>query len=199
MLSRCQQIKLTRAENYVIITNRRVSWGKNCVETLTGLMRQKAYEIKAKKPSRDFTRKRKTTFAELIYFMLGMVKGSSQNALERFFPRIGKAYIPMSRQAFSAARQKVKGEALKELFQADATGSYLEEWERRRGVKYPRQSRGIAKVFRLTVVDGSFIQPHSEPELVQYYGGHGGFIREKDLLKGREGWARLGKERQKVG
>jgi hypothetical protein len=36
------------------------------------------------------------TFAELMYFMLGMVKESSQNARARFFQRAGKADIPMS-------------------------------------------------------------------------------------------------------
>jgi hypothetical protein len=39
--------------------------------------------------------------------MLSLVKESSQNALERFFPKIKEA-VHMSRQAFSLARQKVK-------------------------------------------------------------------------------------------
>jgi hypothetical protein len=34
-------------------------------------------------------------FADLIYFMLNMVKESAQNALARFFQRAGKADIPM--------------------------------------------------------------------------------------------------------
>jgi hypothetical protein len=65
--------------------------------------------MRAKKRKQDFTRKRKMTFKELIYFMLGMVKESSQNALERFFPKVGKEHIHMSQQAFSAARQKIHG------------------------------------------------------------------------------------------
>jgi hypothetical protein len=52
--------------------------------------------------------------------MLGMVKESSQNALERFFPKIKSdlrsAAAHMSQQAFSLARQKVKWEAFEELF-----------------------------------------------------------------------------------
>jgi hypothetical protein len=32
-------------------------------------------------------------FTELLYFMLGMVKDSTQNALSRFFQRAGKADI----------------------------------------------------------------------------------------------------------
>jgi hypothetical protein len=116
--------------------------------------------MRAKKREQDFTRKRKMTFAELIYFMLGMVKESSQNALSRFFPRIGKGHIHMSQQAFSAARQKIKWEALQELFQASVAGSYHEEWERWCG-------------FRVMAVDGSFIQLPSDPELAAYYGGLG--------------------------
>jgi hypothetical protein len=108
------------------------------------------------------------TFAGLIYFMLGMVKASSQNALKRFFPRAGKAYIRMSQQAFSAARQKINRtesprEALGELFQAGARGSYREGRKEWRG-------------YRLLAVDGSFIQLPADPGLPEYYGGlgHGG-------------------------
>jgi hypothetical protein len=48
-------------------------------------------------------------FKKLMWFMLNMVKESSQNALERFFPKIKEA-IHMTQQAFSLARQKVKAE-----------------------------------------------------------------------------------------
>ncbi|MDR2786140.1 MAG: hypothetical protein LBB83_09535, partial [Treponema sp.] len=64
----------------------------------------------------------------------------------------------LSKQAFSAARQKIKWEALQGLFQAIVIGSYHEEWEKRRG-------------FRLMAVDGSFIQLPSDPQLIAYYGG----------------------------
>jgi hypothetical protein len=124
------------------------------------LVNNLAFKRRAKKREQDFTRKRKMTFTELIYFMLGLVKESSQNARSRFFQRAGKGHIHISQQAFSAARQKIKWEALQELFQASVTGSYQEEWERWRG-------------FRVMAVDGSFIQLPSDPELVAYYGGLG--------------------------
>jgi hypothetical protein len=54
-------------------------------------------------------------FKKLMWFMLSMVKENSQNALERFFPKIKEA-TRMSQQAFSLARQKVKREAFRELF-----------------------------------------------------------------------------------
>jgi hypothetical protein len=42
-------------------------------------------------------------------FMPGIVKETSQNVLERFFPKL-KETVHMSQQAFSQARQKVKAE-----------------------------------------------------------------------------------------
>ena len=66
------------------------------------------YEARSKKREQDFSRKRKMTFKKLIWFMLNMVNESSQNALERFFPKIKEA-VHMSQQAFSLARKKVNG------------------------------------------------------------------------------------------
>ena len=65
-------------------------------------------------------------FGEIICFMLGMAKESTQNALERVFPQLQKESLAMSRQAFSAARQKIKWEAFEELFQASVSGPYQE-------------------------------------------------------------------------
>jgi hypothetical protein len=89
-----------------------------------------------------------------------MAKASTQNALERFFPQVGKEAFHMSQQAFSAARQKIKWEAFEQLFQTSVSGSYEEECTNWRG-------------FRVLVIDGSFIQLPSEPELLKYYGGLG--------------------------
>ena len=100
------------------------------------------------------------TFAELMYFMLGMVKDSTQNAPARFFQRAGKDDIHMSQQAFSKARQKIKWEALEEMFQTSVDGSYNEEWVRWKG-------------FRLLAADGSFIRLPSDAALLEYCGGLG--------------------------
>ena len=100
------------------------------------------------------------TFTEIIYFMLSMVKESTQNALERVFPQLKKENLYMSQQAFSAARQKIKWEAFEELFQTSVKGSYQEKWETWRG-------------YRVMAVDGSFIRLPSDAVLVEYYGGLG--------------------------
>jgi hypothetical protein len=123
-------------------------------------MKQKSYEQRSKKREQDFTRKRKMTFIEIIYFMLSMVKESTQNALERVFEQLQKEDIQISQQAFSAARQKIKWEAFEELFQTSVVGSYQEEWKLWRG-------------YRVMAIDGSFVQLPSDAALVKYFGGLG--------------------------
>ena len=98
-------------------------------------------------------------FKKLIWFMLGMVKESSQNALERFFPKIKEA-VHMSQQAFSLARQKVRWEAFLELFQASVRGSYNEKLKDWRG-------------YLLMAVDSSHIALPRDTELKAYYGACG--------------------------
>jgi hypothetical protein len=100
-------------------------------------------------------------FKKLIWFILSLVKASSQNALERFFPRIKEA-VHMSQQAFSLARQKVKVEAFVELFHASVRGSYNEELKAWRG-------------YLPLATDGSHIALPPDAALREYYGatGHG--------------------------
>jgi len=56
--------------------------------------------------------------------MLSMIKESSQNALERYFRKIGEG-IYMSQQAFSLARQKIKWQAFRVLFDATVNNRYM--------------------------------------------------------------------------
>ncbi|MDR0628341.1 MAG: hypothetical protein LBG24_01600 [Treponema sp.] len=80
------------------------------------LLEKPEYENRSKKRKQDFSRNRKMPFKKLMYFMLGMVKESSQNALERFFPKLKEA-VRMSQQAFSLARQNPQGYKQGTLFQ----------------------------------------------------------------------------------
>jgi hypothetical protein len=72
-----------------------------------------AYKERSRKKPADFTRKRKMGFKELVYFLLSMINESSQNALERYFPRIGEEEQTMTQQSFSVVRQKLKWEAIR--------------------------------------------------------------------------------------
>jgi hypothetical protein len=98
-------------------------------------------------------------FKKLIWFMLSMVKESSQNALERFFPKIQEA-THLSQQAFSQARQKVKWEAFQELFQASVQGSYNERVQDFRG-------------YLVMAIDSSHIALPRDAALREYYGAVG--------------------------
>jgi hypothetical protein len=55
-----------------------------------------------RKREQDFSRGRKMPFKKLMWFMPGMVKESSQNATERFFPKIKEA-VHMTQQVFGLA------------------------------------------------------------------------------------------------
>jgi hypothetical protein len=117
------------------------------------------YESRSKKQRQDFSRNRKMPFKKLMWFMLNLVKESSQNALERFFPKIKEA-THMSQQAFSLARQKVKWEAFRELFQASVQGSYNETIKEWRG-------------YLLQAIDSSHIILPPDAALREYYGAVG--------------------------
>jgi hypothetical protein len=62
-------------------------------------------------------------FKKLIYFLLSMIKESSQNALERYFGKLGEA-VHMSQQAFSEARKKLRWQAFRELFESTVEATY---------------------------------------------------------------------------
>jgi len=94
--------------------------------------------------------------------MLSMVKESSQNALERYFNKIGEDTY-MSQQAFSLARQKIKWEAFLHLFVFTVNTHYrlykdeLKRW----------------KGFRIFGVDGSKLSLPNDAPLREYFGTSG--------------------------
>jgi len=96
------------------------------------------------------------TFGEIISLMLGMAGESAQNAIER----MGKPGEHMIRQAFSAARRKIRWEALEELFRASVEGSLNEEMRLWRG-------------FRLMAIDGTFLGLPSDAVLPEHFAGLG--------------------------
>jgi hypothetical protein len=98
-------------------------------------------------------------FKKLIYFLLSMIKESSQNALERYFGKIG-LNIHMSQQAFSEARQKLKWEAFRQMFEVTVEASCRGEIKRWHG-------------FRLLAIDGSKLNLPNDPKLREYFGTSG--------------------------
>jgi DNA-dependent RNA polymerase auxiliary subunit epsilon len=101
-------------------------------------------------------------FKKLFYFMLGMIKESSQNALERFFAKTGED-IHMTQQAFSLARQKIKWQAFRIVFVFTVNTYYLE-------YKKDMQRWNGMRVF---AVDGSQMALPNDKPLRKYFGTSG--------------------------
>lgn len=97
----------------------------------------------SKENSHDFTRNRKMPFPKLIQFMLTRTKGSTQNALEKFFDKLGEDVF-MTQQAFSEARNKIKVSAFSTLFYMTAGLAYEGYYDTYRG-------------YRVLAIDGSKI------------------------------------------
>jgi len=97
-----------------------------------------------------------------MFFLLSMVKKSSQNALEYFFDKIGEDTF-MSQQAFSLARQKIKWQAFWDLFVLAVNTHYriykdkIKRW----------------KGFRIFAIDGSKQSLPNDPPLREYFGSSG--------------------------
>jgi len=159
--------------------------GKNCIEALIGLVQQKGYEQRSKKREQDFTRKRKMTFSEIIYFMLSIVKESTQNALERVFPHLQKENLGMNQQALSLARQKIKGEAFEELFQTRVNGSYQMD-------RYNRGDRELI-IFDRGYPSHKLIKSLSDKAIAYVMRVQQGFIWKQDREGMQDGWVLLGK------
>jgi hypothetical protein len=122
----------------------------------------KGFQDRSKKRPQDFTRERKMGFKGLIYFFLNMIKESSQNALERYFDKNGQDTF-MSQQAFSLARQKIKWEAFRELYDLTVNASYK---------NYPDEIKRWNGL-RIHATDGSIVLLPSDQPLRTYFGTTG--------------------------
>ena len=101
-------------------------------------------------------------FIKLMCFMLSMVNESSQNAIERFFMKIGEGGH-MTQQAFSLARKKIKWQAFRMLFDYGVNVHYVnyaEEILRWKG-------------YRIYAIDGSKLALPNDAALRKYFGTSG--------------------------
>jgi hypothetical protein len=75
-----------------------------------------------KQSEKDFTRKRVLTFAKVVVLMMSGHKFSLQNAVNKFFSRLGTVFSTVSDSAYCQAKQKIKAEVfihLNEFLTAD--------------------------------------------------------------------------------
>lgn len=114
----------------------------------------------ARKSFRDFTRKRKMPFNQLMLFMINMVKSSIQTCLDRYYERNGQEDMHMTQQSFSEAREKIKWEAFQLLFSAIRDEVYTGYYDTWHG-------------YRVSAIDGSKIQLPDDPALRVHFGTTG--------------------------
>jgi hypothetical protein len=94
--------------------------------------------------------------------MLGMIRESSQNAIERFFMKTEKN-IHMTQQAFSRARQKIRWQAFRILFEYSVHVHYInyaDEIQHWNG-------------YRVFAIDGSKLSLPNDKALRKYFGTSG--------------------------
>jgi len=130
------------------------------VETGSRMIEGQEFLDSARKRPQDFTRDRKMPFKKLILFMLNMVRSSTQTCLDRFFELIGQEDVHMSQQAFSAARQKIRWEAFRELFIALVDQIYMGFYLTWHG-------------YRVMAIDGSKTQIPDDQKLREFFGTAG--------------------------
>jgi hypothetical protein len=109
---------------------------------------------------KDFSRERKMGFKEIVLFMLNAAKKSLQIELNNFFENVLRKDTTIKKQAYSAAREKIKPEIFIEL--ADDVNKLLynendKEYETWEG-------------YRLSAIDGSVLEIPNTKELRDAYG-----------------------------
>ena len=111
---------------------------------------------KNRRTERDFTRKRKITFPELIMILINLLKKSLQKELVHFFALMSKP-IAVTKSAFSQSRIKLKPEAFVDLNDTLVKGFYKDD------------DFDTWKGYRIVAIDGSTMNlPYSE-EIVDYF------------------------------
>lgn len=114
-----------------------------------------------------FTRKRKMSFVNIITFILNFLSKPLQLELDKYFEN-NKNEARISQQAFSKARQHIKPEAFKTLFEMTSEVAInSEELTRYKG-------------YRLFAIDGTEIYLEPTEELIECYGS-----RYKDACTAR--------------
>ena len=112
-----------------------------------------------------FTRIRKMSFSELVYYILHPGKESTRLGLTRFFEMIGKVGVKMSEQAFSKARSHFSHWPFEKMVRETTAEEYRGEDVRTWNGYY------------LFAIDGTTVALPDKPALCQAFGGSG---RKKD-------------------
>ena len=112
------------------------------IKKVKNLIASDEFKAKHSLEQNAFTRNRKLSFQDIIYFILGLPRKSLPTELDLFFDEQG---FSVSKQAFSKARYKISSQAFEDIF--DMTTNIFEF------TKQPRTYDG----YRIFAIDGSDI------------------------------------------
>ena len=127
-----------------------------------GLIYSSGFRDSARKNAADFTRNRKMSFEEVVFFMLTSMRCSTQTSLRRFFAGLGKG-ASIKQQSFSEARAKINVSAFVQLFRL-TVGAMTENLD------------DTWRGFLIYAIDGSRIALPADERLRGHFGtvGRGG-------------------------
>ena len=128
------------------------------IQRICDIVGDEKYCRRSVKKETDFTRRRKMSFIDYIYAILQNAKTGLQTELNAFFENNKNKRIEYSKQAFSKGRQRLKPEAILELFQEVVLQFYkkaeLTSW----------------KGYHLFGIDGTRLNLPCTNELAEHYG-----------------------------
>ena len=132
---------------------------KKFIKNLNSIIYSQQFLEHHRKQNKDFTRKRKMHFPNLILFMLNAVKQSLQKELTNFiFLLKNKRVKNITKSAFCQSRMKLNYTAFIELNDALVRDFYTDNIFK------------LWKGFRLLAIDGSRIQLPISPEIIEDFG-----------------------------
>lgn len=127
------------------------------VRIVYNILYSEEFKERNRMQDKDFTRNRKLKFHELCILIAKGSKRALQASINAFLSEISGPVQEYSKAAFCKARQKIKPEALKELFVATSTHFYTNKFKKYRG-------------YRVCAIDGSDLNLPNTESLLEYFG-----------------------------
>lgn len=126
------------------------------VKKITELLYSIEFLHRSRLNEKNFTRNRSLNFISATSIILNLCRKSLQTELYNFFDKIKNGAKPVSKQAFSKARQNILPEAFMELYQVTVSEARQSELSTYQG-------------YHVYAVDGSTVALENEPELLEYF------------------------------
>lgn len=127
------------------------------VRIVYNILYSEGFKERNRMQNKDFTRNRKLKFHELCILIIKGAKRGTQASINAFLSEISKSVQEYSKAAFCKARQKIKPEAFKELFDVTAAHFYTNKYKKHRG-------------YRVCAIDGSDLNLPNTKELLEHFG-----------------------------